>query len=306
MHVQLAEQIKHLILSGGVGVGERLPSIRALAGFLRVNRNTVSRVISDLEREGFVETRRGSGVYVLEPPVGGAERHREEVIERVVDLAAARGVPLDEIAHALLERSRASGGEKTKVLFVECTKAELEQFSDELEAQLPVEVERVLMEDLERRVSGAGEISWSLAVTTFFHVHEVEEMMDPLGVETVALLAEANIESLQKLMALPEGTTVGIVGASETCMVNLSRSLEGAGLDHLDLREVYIDHTDAVRKLFAEASTLVCSSVTARRLTELGKPEEVEVIEEDRTLDKGGVEMLGRILRELDPGTGVN
>lgn len=298
VHVQLEEQIKHLVLSGGVGVGERLPSIRALAGFLRVNRNTVSRVVSDLEREGYVETRRGSGVYVLEPPVGGAERHREEVIERVVDLAAERGVPVEEIAYALLDRSMARGREKTKVLFVECTRAELDQFASELEEQLPVEVERVLLEDLASRVSGEEELPWSLVATTFFHIHEVEEMMEPLGVETFALLAEANIESLQKLMALPEGTTVGIVGASETCMANLSRSLEGAGLDHLDLREVYIDNTEAVKRLFEEATTLVCSSATARRLAGMGKPEGARVIEEDRTLDKGGVEMLGRIIRE--------
>jgi len=64
----LEEQIKHLILTSGFAVGSRLPSIRALAGYLRVNRNTVARVISDLEREGFVENRRGSGVYVVEPP----------------------------------------------------------------------------------------------------------------------------------------------------------------------------------------------------------------------------------------------
>ena len=62
VHVQLEEQIKHLILTGGFAVGSRLPSIRALAGYLRVNRNTVARVISDLEREGYVESRRGSGV----------------------------------------------------------------------------------------------------------------------------------------------------------------------------------------------------------------------------------------------------
>ena len=52
VHVQLKEQIKHLILTGSFEAGDRLPSIRALAGFLRVNRNTVARVISDLEREG--------------------------------------------------------------------------------------------------------------------------------------------------------------------------------------------------------------------------------------------------------------
>jgi hypothetical protein len=53
------------------------------------------------------------------------------------------------------------------------------------------------------------------------------------GIETVALLAEANIESLRRLTELPEGTPVGVVGWGQTCMENLSRSIEGRGLDHL-------------------------------------------------------------------------
>src|SRR3712207_1728200 len=92
VHVQLKEQIKHLILTGTFGVGSRLPSIRAMAGFLRVNRNTVARVISDLEREGFVESRRGSGVYVIEPPVDEEELKRHEVLERVMDRSEERRV----------------------------------------------------------------------------------------------------------------------------------------------------------------------------------------------------------------------
>jgi GntR family transcriptional regulator len=68
IHVQLEGQIKHLILAGRFEVGSRLPSIRALVGYLRVNRNTVARVISDLEGEGYVESRRGSGVYVVRAP----------------------------------------------------------------------------------------------------------------------------------------------------------------------------------------------------------------------------------------------
>src|SRR4028119_1025193 len=91
VHVQLEEQIKPLVLTGGFAVGSRLPSIRAMAGFLRVNRNTVARVISDLEREGYVESRRGRGGYVVEPPVDAKDLARQEVVERVLDLAAARG-----------------------------------------------------------------------------------------------------------------------------------------------------------------------------------------------------------------------
>ena len=113
VHVQLEGQIKHLILTGNFEVGSRLPSIRAMAGFLRVNRNTVARVFSDLEREGYVESRRGSGVYVVEPPVEAEDLKRQEVLERVMDLAAAQDVPVEDLAYALLARAGAKPQEKT-------------------------------------------------------------------------------------------------------------------------------------------------------------------------------------------------
>jgi GntR family transcriptional regulator len=300
VHVQLEEQIKHLILTGNFEVGDRLPSIRALAGFLRVNRNTVARVVADLETEGFVESRRGSGVYVVQPPVNEEASRRQEVLERVMDLAAAQGVPVEELGNALLARAGVRPQEKVSILFVECTEAELDQFSAELEEQLPVEVERVLLEDLPARLSKEEEPPWRMAVTTFFHVHEVQDLVEPFGIVTVALLAEATIESLRRLTELPAGTPVGVVGWGRTCMENHSRSLEGAGLEHLDFRSVYIDQsTEEILGALGGVKTVACATITAKKLRELGVPEELEIIEEDRTLDKGGIEMLGRMLRQL-------
>ena len=293
-------QIRHLILTGNFEVGSRLPSIRAMAGFLRVNRNTVARVFSDLEREGYVESRRGSGVYVLEPPVEAEDAMRqEEVLERVMDLAAAHDVPVEDLAYALLARTGVEPREKTPILFVECTRAELDQFAGELEDQLPVEVEKVLIEDLSARLSGVEDPPWRLAVTTFFHIHEVQELVEPHGIEAVALLAEATLESLQRLMELPSGTPIGVMGWGRTCMENFSRSIEGAGLDHLDFVQVYVDEEpDEVLTALGKVRAVVCASVTARRLRELGVPEELEIIEEDRILDQGGIDMLGRMLRQ--------
>ena len=297
----MEEQIKHLILTGRFEVGSRLPSIRVMAGFLRVNRNTVARVISDLEREGYVESRRGSGVYVIEPPVEAEDLKRQEVLERVLDLAAAQGVPVEDLAYALLARAGAKPQEKMRILFVECTRAELDRFSAELEEQLPVEVDKILVEDLAESLSGEEELPWRMAVTTFFHVHEVQELMEPRGIETVALLAEANLESLQRLTELPAGTPVGVVGWGQTCMENLSRSMEGAGLDHLNFVQLYVDEESAeeVWETLDDVEAVLCATITAQRLRELGAPEDLEIIEEDRTLDKGGLEMLGRLLRQL-------
>ena len=241
-------------------------------------------------------------VYVVRLPVDEEEAKRHEVLERVMDLAAARGVPVEELGYALLARGGVRPQERTPILFVECTRAELDQFSDELEEQLPVEVERVLLEDLAHKIAESEELPWRMAVTTFFHVHEVQEIVEPRGMETVALLAEANIESLRRLTELPEGTPVGVVGWGQTCMENLSRSIEGAGLDHLRFVQVYVDEqTDEVLETLEGVEAVVCASITARKLREVGIPEEMDIIEEDRVLDQGGIEMLGRMLRERQP-----
>src|SRR2546430_10518036 len=65
---QLTEQLRHAIEAGGVPRDQALPSIRELAGFLGVNPNTVARVIDDLKRSGYVEARRGEGVFVAPAP----------------------------------------------------------------------------------------------------------------------------------------------------------------------------------------------------------------------------------------------
>ena len=83
-------------------------------------------------------------------------------------------------------------------------------------------------------------------------------------------------------------------------MNNLSRFIQDAGLDHLNLIPVYMDQVpEEVWAILDKVRAVVCSSITARRLVELGAPKDLEIVEEDRTLDKGGIEMLGRMLRRL-------
>jgi DNA-binding transcriptional regulator YhcF (GntR family) len=61
---QLATQVTLAILSGELKPGERLPSTRELARRFAVHPNTISAGYKLLEREGWTERRRGSGVYV--------------------------------------------------------------------------------------------------------------------------------------------------------------------------------------------------------------------------------------------------
>ncbi|SRR5579871_2415965 len=61
---QLVTQVVLGILSDDLGPGQRLPSTRDLARRFRLHANTVSAGYRQLERDRWVEFRRGSGVYV--------------------------------------------------------------------------------------------------------------------------------------------------------------------------------------------------------------------------------------------------
>src|SRR2546426_2818011 len=96
---QLTEQLRHAIEAGGVPRDQALPSIRELAGFLGVNPNTVARVIDDLKRSGYVEARRGKGVFVAPAPPARPSPHlRETFLQDTVIRAAALGVTGDDLS----------------------------------------------------------------------------------------------------------------------------------------------------------------------------------------------------------------
>ena len=64
LHVQLAGQLRQLILSRRLQAGARLPSSRQFAQELNVSRSTVVTALDQLASEGYCEGRHGSGVYV--------------------------------------------------------------------------------------------------------------------------------------------------------------------------------------------------------------------------------------------------
>ncbi|MEQ8821180.1 MAG: GntR family transcriptional regulator [Sumerlaeia bacterium] len=91
VYQQMIDQAKYAIASGRLRAGDRLPSVREAAVALRVNRNTVSRVYSELEREGLVYSRPGQGSFVSERATGSdlsAAFRREQLAARADDLLA--------------------------------------------------------------------------------------------------------------------------------------------------------------------------------------------------------------------------
>ena len=62
--IQIRKRIIYLITSGKYKADERLPSVRDLSVRLGVNYKTINKVYQDLERDGFIFTKRGKGTFV--------------------------------------------------------------------------------------------------------------------------------------------------------------------------------------------------------------------------------------------------
>lgn len=109
-YLQIVQQVKHLIASGRLQVGEELPPIRVLAQQLFINPNTVARAYRELEREGLVTKRSTTGTYVSDAGSPLARRERLRILTERIDalLVEARQLNIDteEILDLLRQRDK--------------------------------------------------------------------------------------------------------------------------------------------------------------------------------------------------------
>ena len=63
---QVKAELRQLIVSGVLPPGEKLSSVRELAGQLAINPNTIQRAYRELESEGYIVSVPGRGSFVAE------------------------------------------------------------------------------------------------------------------------------------------------------------------------------------------------------------------------------------------------
>jgi GntR family transcriptional regulator len=101
IYEQITSQLKQLIISGELGSGTLLPSMRTLAKELRISVITTKRAYEDLERDGFIYTVIGKGSYVAEKNLEFVREEQlrivEEHLSKAVAGAKAGGISLSEM-----------------------------------------------------------------------------------------------------------------------------------------------------------------------------------------------------------------
>ena len=105
IYEQLKEQIKDKIISGELGPGYALPSMRDLAKELKVSLITTKRAYQDLESEGFIITAVGKGSFVSSNDIGLLSEYKLKEMEENLRNAAKQAklckVGLDEMQEIL-------------------------------------------------------------------------------------------------------------------------------------------------------------------------------------------------------------
>ena len=86
VYQQIIDQVKRDIALGRLGKDEKLPTVRQLAGQLAINPNTIAKAYQQMEREGIITTRPGSGAFVanLDSDLSGSVKKKliSEDLER--------------------------------------------------------------------------------------------------------------------------------------------------------------------------------------------------------------------------------
>jgi GntR family transcriptional regulator len=100
VYLQLIDQVKHAVDVGALRPGDQLPAIRRVAEDLVINPNTVAKAYRDLEHEGIIELRQGSGAFVA---ANGRTRRvaqmkaAQPVLQAAVERLVKDGLTIEEI-----------------------------------------------------------------------------------------------------------------------------------------------------------------------------------------------------------------
>ncbi len=114
---QIAENFKLQILMGIYAPGDQLPSVRSLAVELSTNPNTVQKAYTFLEQEGFINTVKGKGNFVVKGRelIEIKKDEMAEKLRKLIHEAKSVGIDPLELYELAMEKDRLSYSGKDEI-----------------------------------------------------------------------------------------------------------------------------------------------------------------------------------------------
>jgi GntR family transcriptional regulator len=262
---QLTAQIVLGIVSGDLVPGQRLPSTRELARRFRVHANTVSAAYRELEERGWLESRKGSGVYVRavrDEARPDSQHALDGLISTFLQLARRQGHSLTEIQHRVKHWLSLEPPDHFLVV----------ERDEELRAILCAEIAeatgfKVRGCDTEE-IAKSGLPAGAAAVTLFNHAEQVRSILPP-DTNLLVLHSRSVPGSLAGQERPAPDALVTVVSRWPELLRWARTILVAAGLDPaaLNFRDA---RTPGWQKGLAASSLLITDALTAQRLPRPG------------------------------------
>jgi GntR family transcriptional regulator len=258
---QLVTQVVLGILSDDLAPGQRLPSTRDLARRFHVHPNTISAGYRQLERERWVEFRRGSGVYVraskpeLSPTPALA---LDQMIARLFRSARKLGVTLPVLRLRLRQWLELQPPDH--FLLIEPDEELRRILAAEIARAVTFPVESCGTQDCPKQPEGGVPVLLPNRVAT------AQQLLPP-GTELITLQIRSVPASLAGFLPAPSGALVGVASRWPEFLKVARAVLTAVGFhpDSLVLRDAR--EADWQRGL-KQTAAVVCDFLTAAELPE--------------------------------------
>jgi DNA-binding transcriptional regulator YhcF (GntR family) len=225
LHEQLVTQIVLGIVSNDLKARQRLPSTRDLARRYGIHANTVSAAYRELARRGWVDYRKGSGVYVrTQTDQNDDKLELDQLIARFFRSTREQGYSLSEIRSGI-ERSLTLEPPDHFVLFE--PDPELRSILvAEIRQATKVKVRGAALSELENTSSLVGAVPMVL----YGHAQHVHERVDKHA-DVLVLHSGSVAESMRGETRPPDDALVAIVSCWPDFLRWSRTLLVAAGLD---------------------------------------------------------------------------
>ena len=281
---QLTTQVRLGILCRELRPGEKLPSTRELARRFGIHANTASAAYRELEQDGWLEFRHGSGVYV---------RATRPVLPRTPELALEFKV--DELIGELVVKARKAGASAGLIrermlrwlemeapgrwLVIEPDPELRNIVLTEIRQAVAFPVEGCALEDCAGTDEASGVLEGAMPLVLPSKAATVRKLL-PAGGELTVLQVHPVAPALGGYLPAPAGVLVGIASRWEEFQTVARIMLIAAGIapESLVVRDA---RKPGWQRGLEETSAVVCDAVTCPDLPKGCRAIEFRLIAED-------------------------
>jgi len=264
VHKQLLEQLRYQIASGFYKVDDKMPSTRGLARQLDISFHTVRKVYQELEREGLLAGRTGSGFVVTEmpPPSKGEQMEKgaaivNESLQRLI------GIGLDgaEIEYLIQEQLALfeSTSEIQKLVFCAPYQEMAEICAEQISMNVQQTVEANTLAQLRMHLDA------DFVFTGFQDVRTVISQITRADV--IGVVTYLSPQALSRITRLLSDQTLGIITRAIDAIQPLMREIRAAtGFSGQMIAASIEDRTDHLHQFINQTDLIVYTPQCRRKL----------------------------------------